>query len=149
MAAEVLPTPIGDLLIEADEARLLRITFEPGEADGGNSITQQTAALLAAYFRGDRPDFSALPFNWPKGAFHARVLKTLLSTGYGSRLTYGELAALAGNPKAHRAAASAVAKNPFAVAIGCHRVVHSTGGVGRYGWGPAKKAWLLHHESLG
>ncbi|MDR2151338.1 MAG: methylated-DNA--[protein]-cysteine S-methyltransferase, partial [Helicobacteraceae bacterium] len=61
-------------------------------------------------------------------------------------LSYGELAALAQNPTAHRAAASAIARNPFAIAIPCHRVLRASGGVGRYGWGASKKAWLLHHE---
>ena len=149
MAAEILHTPLGDLMIEADETRLLRIAFEPGEPGSPNAITRQTADRLGAYFRGEAPDFSDLPFAWPATPFAARVLQTLLATAYGSRLSYKALAALAGNPKAHRAAASAVAKNRFAIAIPCHRVVHASGGVGAYGWGPAKKAWLLHHESLG
>ena len=144
-----LPSPIGTLTIEADDHHLLRIDLHTREVlERPNAITQTTVELLKAYFRSEIPDFSTLPFCWPKAPFYARVLQTLLKSDYGTRLSYGELAALAGRAKAHRAAAAAVARNPFAVAIPCHRIVHASGGVGAYGWGPAKKAWLLHHETI-
>ncbi|MDR3162270.1 MAG: methylated-DNA--[protein]-cysteine S-methyltransferase [Helicobacteraceae bacterium] len=146
MAADFLSTPIGDLWVFASEAKLLKIGFEKGAAFDKNDITKRTVELLDAYFMDMRPDFSKLPFEFPGQPFYRRTLKALLKTDYGTRLTYGDLAELAGNKNAYRAAASAVSHNPFAIAVPCHRVVHKSGGVGAYGWGTAKKAWLLHHE---
>ncbi|MDR0747750.1 MAG: methylated-DNA--[protein]-cysteine S-methyltransferase [Helicobacteraceae bacterium] len=146
MAADFLSTPIGDLWIFANEAKLLKIGFEKGKAVDKNAVTERAIELLDAYFMDMRPDFSILPLEFPKQPFYKKALKALLKTAYGSRLTYGDLAELAGNKNAYRAAASAVSHNPFAIAVPCHRVVHKSGGVGAYGWGASKKAWLLHHE---
>lgn len=142
-------SPIGFLNVTAGAHHLYAI--EPSDepiAHQPNPHTRLTCGLLEGYFRGDRPDFSVLPFLWPKAPFYQAVLQALLRSDYGVRLSYGELARLAGRERAHRAAAAAVAQNPFAVAIACHRVVHASGGVGAYRWGRAKKAWLLHHESI-
>ena len=147
---QALSTPIGFLNITADREHLLGI--EPEEtpiASRPNRHSEAAHERLKAYFEGANPDFSDLPFLWPTAPFYAQVLQTLLKSRYGTRLSYQALAQLAGHPKAHRAAAAAVARNRFAVAIACHRVVHASGGVGAYRWGPAKKAWLLHHEALG
>ncbi|MDR1912799.1 MAG: methylated-DNA--[protein]-cysteine S-methyltransferase [Helicobacteraceae bacterium] len=144
-----MQTPIGEIFVLADEKRLLSIGFSaPNGEKGAKAIVTKTLDLLDSYFRGEAPDFSALPFDFPPQPFYKTVLKTLLATNYGARLTYGELAALAGRAKAFRAAASAMANNKFAIAIPCHRVVHKSGGIGAYGWGASKKAWLLHHEKI-
>ena len=65
---------------------------------------------------------------------------------YGSYLTYAEVAAEAGNPRAHRAAGTALARNPIPIVIPCHRVLRSGGVVGNYGGGPEMKARLLQME---
>lgn len=51
------------------------------------------------------------------------VWQELLKIPYGRTLTYSELAQKVGKPKAVRAVASAVAKNPLYVVIPCHRVL--------------------------
>ncbi|MDR1451022.1 MAG: methylated-DNA--[protein]-cysteine S-methyltransferase [Helicobacteraceae bacterium] len=146
---ETLQTPIGELFVLASADRLLSIGFsEPKRKRAASPIASKTIGLLDEYFRGDRVDFSALPFAMPPQPFYRTTLQALLAISYGSRLTYGDLAALAGNAKAYRAAASAIANNPFAIAVPCHRIVPKSGGVGAYGWGASKKAWLLHHEAI-
>jgi AraC family transcriptional regulator of adaptative response/methylated-DNA-[protein]-cysteine methyltransferase len=62
-------------------------------------------------------------------------------------LSYTELAARIGAPKAVRAVASACAANPLAVAIPCHRVVRADGGLAGYRWGVERKQALLTRES--
>jgi len=57
-----------------------------------------------------------------------------------------EIASAIGQPKAIRAVARACATNPVAIVIPCHRVVHKTGGVGGYRWGPERKSKLLAME---
>ena len=54
---------------------------------------------------------------------------------YGTVMTYGEFAALAGKPKAARAAGSACAGNPIPIIYPCHRVVRAGGSLGSYGGG--------------
>jgi methylated-DNA-[protein]-cysteine S-methyltransferase len=52
----------------------------------------------------------------------------------GETVTYAELAAMAGNPKAARAAGHACATNSIAPFVPCHRVVPASG-IGNYGFG--------------
>ena len=61
----------------------------------------------------------------------------------GETITYGELAAHAGNRKAARAAGTACARNPVPLVVPCHRVLPGTGGIGNYGGGPERKRALL------
>jgi O-6-methylguanine DNA methyltransferase len=80
--------------------------------------------------------------------FLAIVRKTLLQIPEGTVTTYGELAARIGRPGACRAVASAVAANPFAVLVPCHRVVRADGTSGGYRWGVAAKRQLLAGEGV-
>jgi methylated-DNA-[protein]-cysteine S-methyltransferase len=84
--------------------------------------------------------------------FMIDVLVELSRTRAGETLTYGELAARAGRPRAARAAGSACAKNPFAPQIPCHRVVKADGGLGNYS-GPGgvetKRSLLDREAALG
>ena len=67
---------------------------------------------------------------------------------WGEVVSYGELAALAGRPRAARAAGSFCAENRFALIIPCHRVV-AAGGIGGYGAaGPELKRRLLALEGV-
>ncbi len=65
----------------------------------------------------------------------------------GQVTTYGEVAALVGNPKASRAVGSAVGDNPVAFLIRCHRVIQSTGLIGQYHWGAVRKTAMIGWES--
>ncbi|MGH8466288.1 MAG: methylated-DNA--[protein]-cysteine S-methyltransferase, partial [Pseudomonas sp.] len=60
--------------------------------------------------------------------------------------TYGQIAAILGNPKAARAVGLANALNPVSLAIPCHRVIGSAGALTGYGGGIERKRWLLDHE---
>ena len=62
-------------------------------------------------------------------------------------LSYSEIAARIGAPKAARAVARACASNRLAVAIPCHRAVRSDGGLGGYRWGLDRKEAILERES--
>jgi len=66
----------------------------------------------------------------------------------GSVMTYAEVAAKAGNPKAARAVANVMAQN-FAPDIPCHRVIRSDGGLGGYNrGGTEKKHAILEAEGV-
>ena len=78
--------------------------------------------------------------------FTVAVLEALRGVRAGERCTYAELAAAAGRPRAVRAVASVMARNRVPLLLPCHRVVPSSGGTGRYGWGDAVKVALLDAE---
>ena len=66
----------------------------------------------------------------------------------GATATYREIADRVGSPKAARAVARACASNPLAIAIPCHRVVRTDGGLGGYPrWGVERKRALLAREA--
>lgn len=54
--------------------------------------------------------------------FHRAVYEKAVGLKSGKILTYGELATLAGSPKAARAVGQSMAKNPFPIIVPCHRV---------------------------
>ena len=101
---------------------------------------------LSEYFRNTRSRFT-FPCHTTGTSFQKKVWQELKSVPYGSVITYGELARRIHRPRAVRAVASAVARNPLAIVIPCHRVVPAAGGVGKYRWGIARKKWLLALES--
>jgi AraC family transcriptional regulator of adaptative response/methylated-DNA-[protein]-cysteine methyltransferase len=90
-----------------------------------------------------RPD---LPLDLRGTAFQVKVWRFLLSVKPGEVVSYGELAAGVGAPRAVRAAASACAANRLAVLIPCHRALRSDGGLGGYRWGLERKRALLEAE---
>ena len=64
--------------------------------------------------------------------FQIKVWNYLKKIPKGKVTTYLEVAKAIGKPKAHRAAANAVGKNPFPPKIPCHRVIRSDGRLGGY-----------------
>lgn len=78
--------------------------------------------------------------------FQVSVWKALLSAPYSGLITYSDLAAYIEKPSAVRAVASAVAANPIAWLIPCHRVIRRSGVIGEYRWGSARKKALITFE---
>jgi AraC family transcriptional regulator of adaptative response/methylated-DNA-[protein]-cysteine methyltransferase len=67
----------------------------------------------------------------------------------GALVSYGALADAVGAAGAARAVGAAVGANPVAVLIPCHRVIQSSGALGGYRWGLARKAALIANEWIG
>lgn len=78
--------------------------------------------------------------------FRLRVWQALLRVPEGSICSYQQLAAMAGKPAAVRAVASAVAANPVAWLIPCHRVIRASGAFGNYRWSTERKQAMLVWE---
>src|SRR5205085_2480625 len=91
---------------------------------------------LDEYFGGSRTRFQLRTDRSLIHGFARAVLARTAQIPYGSYLTYGEVAAEAGSPRAHRAAGNALAHNPIPIVIPCHRVLRSGGAIGNYGGGP-------------
>lgn len=79
--------------------------------------------------------------------FQLQVWRALLQIPEGAVATYGGVAAGLGRPRAVRAVAGAISKNPVGVLVPCHRVLRSTGELSGYRWGPDRKAALLAVEA--
>jgi AraC family transcriptional regulator, regulatory protein of adaptative response / methylated-DNA-[protein]-cysteine methyltransferase len=88
-----------------------------------------------------------LPLDVRGTAFQQRVWRALRAIPAGSTASYREIARRIGAPRAVRAVAHACAVNPVAVAIPCHRVVRSDGGLAGYRWGVERKRELLEREA--
>lgn len=116
----------------------------------------ECAAWLHAYFQ-EPAALQELPLPalhhpvFLQDSFTRQVLwKLLEAVKFGEVVSYQQLAALAGNPKAARAVGGAMRSNPVPILVPCHRVVCSSGAPGNYSGGPAGglavKEWLLDHE---
>ncbi|MDH3378965.1 MAG: methylated-DNA--[protein]-cysteine S-methyltransferase [Gammaproteobacteria bacterium] len=79
--------------------------------------------------------------------FQIQVWRALLELPLGAIVSYQELARRAGCARSTRAVASAVARNPVAYLIPCHRVIRSTGVIGNYRWGATRKQAMLGWEA--
>jgi methylated-DNA-[protein]-cysteine S-methyltransferase len=104
---------------------------------------------IRAFLAGMRDDFADVELELPDWTPLQRdIYEALRAVPYGEVVTYGELAALAGRPRAPRAAGSFCADNPFGLFVPCHRVV-AAGGIGSYGsLGVEYKRRLLELEGV-
>ena len=104
-------------------------------------------------FAAGRPvDFADVPLALDHlTPFKRRVVRHCRAIPYGHTLSYGELAARAGSPRAARAVGSTMATNRFSLVIPCHRVINADGSPGRYGSpaGARTKCRLLEIERRG
>ncbi|MGH6718363.1 MAG: methylated-DNA--[protein]-cysteine S-methyltransferase, partial [Alphaproteobacteria bacterium] len=79
--------------------------------------------------------------------FQIKVWEALLRIPAGTAVAYGDVATAIGRPGAARAVAAAVAANPVAYLVPCHRVIRSTGPFHGYAWGAERKRAILAWES--
>ncbi len=78
--------------------------------------------------------------------FQLKVWEALLRVPAGSVVSYRDIASHLGDPKYSRAVGNALARNPVAVLIPCHRVIHSLGEFGNYHYGEQRKKVMLGWE---
>ena len=131
---------LDDFLAELADEVSPRIVEAPGTLDTARRELEE-------YFTGERQAFD-LPLDWQlvPGGFYRKVLRATSRLPFGITATYSEIAAKAGNPRAHRAAGTALGSNPLPIVVPCHRIVRTGGDPGNYGGGPELKKWLLTLE---
>ena len=78
--------------------------------------------------------------------FQKIVWKELLKINHGRTISYSDVAKQILYPKAVRAVASAIGKNPISIIVPCHRVIRKNGMIGDYAWGVKMKRALLDVE---
>ena len=107
------------------------------------AVSKQFQQWLDAWFQGARMYLSVAPRGT---AFQQAVWQTLQAIPRGETCSYQQVAAAIGRPRAVRAVASAIARNPILLFVPCHRVVRSDGALGGYRGGQLRKAQLLALE---
>lgn len=148
------PSPFGDVTVVVSERGVREISL-PGDDQPDGEIGKPDRAVarqLDDWFAGKRHAFD-IPLDLEGiDGFRRLALETLArEVGWGETVTYGELADLAGRPRAARAAGSAMRDNPLPFVIPCHRVVAAGGRIGGYGGGRnavSLKRKLLEREGV-
>jgi AraC family transcriptional regulator of adaptative response/methylated-DNA-[protein]-cysteine methyltransferase len=158
----VHPSPFGECFLAATEKGICALSFI-----GPNGLEKAVEDLKDRWRHAvfqERPDltrsiaeriFAASPNGVPlslnlfiKGTnFQVKVWEALLRIPYGSVASYEEIAETVGAPKAARAVGTAVAQNPVAYLIPCHRVIRKSGDFGEYRWGAVRKKAILGWEA--
>jgi methylated-DNA-[protein]-cysteine S-methyltransferase len=137
---------VGELWLEGD--RLLQHEL-PRAAVAERDSGHQLADRFRRWFAGEADDFLDVALDL-EGAteFELALTEALRRVPRGEVVTYGELAALAGRPRAQRAAGTFCARNRFSLVVPCHRVVGADG-LGSYGsLGVEYKRRLLELEGV-
>ena len=148
-----IESPIGPLLLAADDASLREIHFvngrHPCKPDSSwkedRPPLKETIRQLRAYFAGELENFD-LPLAPQGTSFQQEVWRRLCDIPYGETISYGKLATWIGNPKACRAVGHANGSNPIPIVIPCHRVIGSNGKLTGFGGGLPIKEKLLALE---
>jgi methylated-DNA-[protein]-cysteine S-methyltransferase len=94
---------------------------------------RDAADLVARHLAGEPQDLSGITLDTGGlPPFHRAVYEAARRIGPGCTVSYGELAARAGSPRAARAVGRALARNPFLLVVPCHRVLASGGRPGGF-----------------
>ena len=153
----IINTPLGPMIAVGSDEALYVLDFEDGRSAtkvaklGEPIILGNTTSLtkikneLDLYFAGKLKNFTT-PIRLGGTEFQQKAWQALTQIPYGCTRSYLEQAVFVGNNKAFRAVANANGANLLSIIIPCHRVIQSSGAMGGYGGGCARKEWLLQHE---
>ena len=156
-----LESPLGTILLVTDDAALRALDFVGYEERmqrllklqyGAASVRERQETLgiksrLHDYFQGYLRSLDEITVRTEGTHFQQEVWAELRKIPAVTTISYGELAARMGRPKANRAVGLANGSNPVAIIVPCHRVIGSTGALTGYGGGLERKRRLLEHEA--
>lgn len=139
-------SPLGLIRIGTTQSALTSVKLSNQSAPYDPSALSEAAARqFREYFDGMRKTFD-LPIALSGTPFQLSVWNALLQIPYGETRTYGEIAAMIGNPKASRAVGMACNRNPIWILVPCHRVVGKNGALTGFEGGLDVKKALLDLE---
>jgi AraC family transcriptional regulator of adaptative response/methylated-DNA-[protein]-cysteine methyltransferase len=155
-------TPFGQCLLATTERGICALYFVPDD-DRAAALELLANAWPQARLAEDRDQTQPLvdrvfspavtdrsrPFHLLlKGTnFQVKVWQALLAIPPGSLASYQDVAAYIDKPNGARAVGGAVAKNPVAYLIPCHRVINKAGRIHRYRWGATRKKAMVGWEA--
>ena len=135
MFQETHKTPFGWLTVFTNDSGVRWLDWDIDGRDDeakANDVSRETWRQIHEYCRGDRQVFS-IPLDPDASPALKQWLEVMRGINYGTTVTYKEYAAMAGSPKAARAAGSSCARNPIPLIIPCHRVTKIDGSLGNFG----------------
>lgn len=153
-------SPLGDILLAADEKGLTGLWFEGQKyyalyLDKENMekelpVFTKTKKWLDIYFSGKEPGFE-VPMHFTGTEFQNEVWEILYAIPYGQTTTYGQIAKELARKKglarmSAQAVGGAVGHNEISIIVPCHRVVGANGSLTGYAGGIDKKISLLKLE---
>jgi AraC family transcriptional regulator of adaptative response/methylated-DNA-[protein]-cysteine methyltransferase len=155
------PGPFGDVFIAMTERGLCKLAFvEPQDrqqaladlreqwpAANLQANDARATELLGRIFHPQRKFDRPLSLLVSGSNFQVNVWQALLQIPAGQVTSYGRIADALGHPRAARAVANAVAANPIALLIPCHRVIRNNGDITGYRWGSTRKHAILAWEA--
>jgi methylated-DNA-[protein]-cysteine S-methyltransferase len=155
LAFKIIDSPVGKLKLVASDNGLVAILWEDEEPERvrlGELTKRETHPILlrverqlGRYFAGSKKSFS-VPVDLRGTPFQISVWQALLTVPFGGKITYSDLAARLGNPRAARAVGTACGRNPISIVVPCHRVVGASGDLTGFAGGLEAKARLLDLE---
>ena len=156
---KVIKTSLGPMLVAATEKGVCCLSFNEGEGElrarfpkadlvEGDGEFGSLFDEVVAVVEEPALDNSHIPLDVKGTAFQQRCWEALRKIPAGETRSYGEQAAMLGNPKASRAVGSANGANNIAVLIPCHRVIAADGTLGGYAYGLTIKEELLKREGV-
>lgn len=154
----IAESPFGNLVVASTSKGICYMEFTESLKEGVSKLKQRfpnarftqvvdTAQQNALFiFQHDWSKLSTIKLHLSGTPFQIKVWETLLKIPMGRLATYGSIANEMNNPKSARAVGSAIANNPIAYLIPCHRVIQSTGKTGNYKWGELRKSAIIGWE---
>lgn len=152
-------TPYGEVMVASTQKGICRLIFVDDDEEPSNILKaefpnatihqkeEKSHLRAAAFFNMDQSGPEKQRLHLKGTPFQLKIWSALLSIPSGNLATYTSIAEKAGNPRASRAAGSAIGQNPVAYLIPCHRVIRSTGVIGNYRWGSNRKRAMIGREA--
>ena len=157
-----IETPLGSMYLAIQDGALREASFVEtwatpvpspdahadidADAQGLSVPAARCRDAIAAYFEGDLDTLDQIAIEPHGSDFQRAVWAAIRDVPAGQTASYQEIAQAIGKPAAYRAVGTATGKNPVGIAVPCHRIVRSDGGLGGYGGGLDRKRWFLEHE---
>jgi methylated-DNA-[protein]-cysteine S-methyltransferase len=131
-----------------EDGAVQQVELEPHSDRNNLQSAKPAVQALERYLRGENVDLSTFPVDLEdRSVFERAVLEYTRQIPRGSVVTYSELAAKLGHPRAARAVGNALRRNPVPLFVPCHRVVGGAD-LGGYSWGLETKRKLLQLEGV-
>lgn len=163
IAYGIHPTPFGEALIATTARGITDLWFLTCSDDKPEAIEELQArwpaaellqnqadtgrVIRRAFSCAESPDGEPLHVLFCGTNFQMKVWEALLRVPQGCLVSYQDIAVSLDKPKAVRAVASAIANNPIAYLVPCHRVIRKMGELNQYRWGAARKKAIIGWEA--
>ncbi len=153
-----IDTPLGAMYLAISDGALREAGFvetwarpvmSPGADEAAEQLSSEAERIrdaVAGYFDGDVEAIDAIEIAPDGTDFQRAVWQAIREVPAGQTASYQQIAQAVGKPAAYRAVGTATGRNPVGIAVPCHRIVRSDGGLGGYGGGLHRKEWFLEHE---